>query len=324
MAAALITVCAVWALAEAGDACGPGDAAAHIARGHQRSDEGDDMAALAAYRCAHRLGGSAEALAQIGLAEMALGRWVEAEADLGRALAQEQDRWIRERRARLTAALEKIRDNLGDLLIEGSPPGAEILIDGRKAAELPLGMPLRVPTGRRDIHIRAKGYQAVSRERRIEARSLARETIELVRTSIDQPLPPPPPRQDPVPAATITGGPAPSPSRWPAWTAAALGVASLGVGVGSHVLREQYAQDFNARAECDDVPLTSQTCSDLRDDAQDAERLAIVGYAGAALFAATSIILFVASSPSAAAGHGHAIACGAGPGTFGLGCGGRF
>jgi hypothetical protein len=317
MTPALVFACGWWVLSDGAERCKPGDAQAYIARGHERSDQGDETGALAEFRCAHRLGGSAEALAQVGLAEMALGRWVEAETDLATALAQEQDPWIRQRRVALAAAVEKIRDNLGDLFVDGSPPGAEILIDGRKAAQLPLAGPLRVPTGRRDIHMRAVGYQSVSRERRIEARALARETIELV--PLARAPTPAPVLQPAVPPDHHAAGA----SRWPAWAAAGGSLLFLGAGVGFHVVREQRASEFNARLECGNLPL-SQDCSTLADDAKRAERLSIVGYAGGAVLAAMSIYLFVSYSRGDGTSTGRVLACGADLGTIGVTCAGRF
>src|SRR6185503_7108961 len=119
---------------------------------------GEELAALAQFRCAFAADGSAEALAQIALTEMALGRWVEAEVDLRKALGFERDPWIQGRRPALGAALEKIRDNLGELLVDGNPAGAEVLVDGRVVARLPLNQPLLLRAGRIDVEVRAPGH----------------------------------------------------------------------------------------------------------------------------------------------------------------------
>jgi hypothetical protein len=55
----------------------------------------DDAGALELFTKAYELHHAPRALAQIGLARMALGLWVQAEADLEGALAATDDPWIR-------------------------------------------------------------------------------------------------------------------------------------------------------------------------------------------------------------------------------------
>ena len=71
--------------------CGPGAARDHIRKGHEKSDKGDEAGALTEYQCAFALDASAEAIAQVALAEMALGRWVDAEGHLEQAMSHATD-----------------------------------------------------------------------------------------------------------------------------------------------------------------------------------------------------------------------------------------
>ena len=68
-----------------------------------------DVEALEAFRRAHALFPSARALAQMGLAEQALGQWRNAEIHLSAALQTANDPWIRRRRSALIRALAFVR-----------------------------------------------------------------------------------------------------------------------------------------------------------------------------------------------------------------------
>jgi tetratricopeptide (TPR) repeat protein len=66
-----------------------------IKQGIERRRLDDDAGALELFTKAYELHHAPRALAQIGLARMALGLWVQAEADLEGALAATDDPWIR-------------------------------------------------------------------------------------------------------------------------------------------------------------------------------------------------------------------------------------
>src|SRR5947209_3601580 len=86
---------------------GGGDEAAAdaaIRRGVDLRKQGRDMDALEEFRKAYAAARSPRALAQIALAEQALGRWVDAESDLDQALASKSDPWIRKNVATLNGA----------------------------------------------------------------------------------------------------------------------------------------------------------------------------------------------------------------------------
>src|SRR5262249_18802318 len=118
-------------------------------------------------------------LAQIGLAEQALGRWVIAETHVARALEATADPWIAKHRTALDGALAIIRQHLGSLEVVADVSGAEILVDGRAVGTLPLRAPLRLVAGSATLEVRAAGYQPVVRPLLIPAGGLARESVEL-------------------------------------------------------------------------------------------------------------------------------------------------
>src|SRR5579872_6158721 len=86
-------------LAAAPAAAGPkDDADAAISRGVALRRQGNDTAALAEFQRARSLSPSPRAVAQVGLALQALGRWAEAEAEIEDALGDAHDPWIAKNR----------------------------------------------------------------------------------------------------------------------------------------------------------------------------------------------------------------------------------
>src|SRR5262249_720649 len=87
--------------------------------------QGKHAEALEEFKKAYGIAPTPRALAQIGLAEQALGRWLEAEEHVSKAMESASDPWIKSKTGPLKDALETIREHLGDLEIEG-PDGADI------------------------------------------------------------------------------------------------------------------------------------------------------------------------------------------------------
>jgi hypothetical protein len=136
-----------------------------------------DAEALEKFQGAYEISKTPRIEAQMGAAEQALGRWVDAEAHLAHALAAPGDAWISKNRATLQNALRTIRSHIGSLEILGKPPGAEILIEGEVVGRLPLAAPLHLPVGKTTLELRAPGYFTVTRGVTIEAEKPTRETV---------------------------------------------------------------------------------------------------------------------------------------------------
>lgn len=133
----------------------PADAA--IRRGVDLRRQGQDDQALQQFKKAYELSPSPRALAQIGLAEQALGRWVDAETHLEAALGSKRDTWIQKNGAILRGALDAIAKHLGNVQVLGEPVGAEVLIQGKVVGHLPMVSPSRVPIGDAQIEVRHPG-----------------------------------------------------------------------------------------------------------------------------------------------------------------------
>jgi len=265
------------------------DAEELIRQGVDARKRGDDERALELFRRARDIGHSPHATAQMGLAEMAIGRWADAETDLQDAVAT-QDPWVVKNLDVLQKALGNVREQLGSLQILGSPAGAEIVIEGRVAGTLPLGKPLRLRVGEARFEVRAPGFVVVTRTVQIASGRLLREFVDLARLT---PEAPPAAVTPPVPVATrrseSPSPPAASPGRLRTigLIAGGAGVVGLAVSMAFGLKAESANSDSNANGHCDSRGCDTTGLS-LRDDAFNAAR--------------TSTILFVTGTALAAGG----------------------
>jgi hypothetical protein len=284
-----------------------------IASGIALRREHRDADALSAFRRAYSIDPSADILAQIALAEAALGQWVAGEADLLRALAA-NDPWIETRRAPLHVALAEIDEHLATLSVDG-PDGAELWADGVFLARLPTGF-LRVPAKRLSLELRARGFAAVHRELDVTPRALERVTF-VLESSPPPPTPPTPPEASKPPA-----GAAPSPDvhaaavpehapgsgyrapRIAAWTLGGGAVAFLATGIGLNLYALNRAGHYNSDADCADTASQPRSvlCGSIRSEFDAAQAGEIVSYALAGAAGVGSAALFLLFRPHAARG----------------------
>jgi hypothetical protein len=221
------------------------DVEAIIRQGVALRKEGKDREALVEFRRAAAVQRTPHAVAQMGLAEGALGIWVDAEADLQEALRATDNSWIRKNRSVLDETLKTIDQHLGSVFVWGTPEGAEVLINGRVVGTLPTTKPVRVPVGDARLAVRAKGYLDGGRPIEVRAADRTSEEIELVAVTTAPPAalslaaaPPAPPAATPAVSVktSLEAEPAPAetpeePSaspvykRWWFWTAVGVLVA---------------------------------------------------------------------------------------------------
>jgi hypothetical protein len=205
-----------------------------------------DREALAEFQKALAISRTPKVLAQVALAEQAIGLWVKAEVDLEEAMAAKPaDRWIEKNRGQLQDALQTIKAHLGSVEIWGSPDGAEVAINGEVKGTLPLANPVRSSDQQVTMVVRAKGFFDVSRVVNVSPGSVTREHVELRPISAA-----PPPvaaaagTETAQPVADLTAHPAapsggeagstPVYERWWFWTA--VGVVAVGAGAGAYLL----------------------------------------------------------------------------------------
>jgi hypothetical protein len=310
------------------------DADRALKRGVSLRAQRKDAEALEEFKKAYALVPSAHAMAQIALAEQALGAWVEAEQHLQTALADATDPWIKKRSEPLSEALRTIKSHLGDLEITG-PDDVAVEVDGRAAGKLPLAKPLRVVAGARSVAIAGSAVERTERTVDVPANGLAREHFSSAPATATPPVPtakapeldpttpPTAPKMEPTSPIVVATKPASEGVAWETGLGyAAFGGALLGAGVGTValVVRAHHVSRYNDDAIC--LPPNGKTrqenCGSDRSAAMSAQTAAIVGFAGAAALAITGAVLWiVAPSPTDAA---IATGCGPGPGTIGMLC----
>jgi hypothetical protein len=271
-----------------------------LRQGVEFRKQGKNEDALAAFQRAYELRPSKRAMAQVALAEQALGHWARAEAGLTQVLAGAGDSWIERHRAPLMAALETIRDHLGTIEIACNVHGAPIAVNAELVGPSPLSAPLRVVAGIVQVEVHPDGMDAVRREFEVPARSTIRAEI------IVLPAAPPGPEQASTLRAAV-GQQAPGqqpPSeihtrrtlrlRRAGW--GLLGAAAVGLIVGgsAHFVRQARAVDYNDDARCFYGDETRDArCGSDRSAVQTAQAVAITGYAvaAAALAAGATLLL---------------------------------
>jgi PEGA domain-containing protein len=319
--------------------------------------KGDDLGALQRFEQAYQIDKSPRALAQIGLAEQALGRWAASFEHLTQALEGKSDPWIGKNRATITDALNVVGEHVGRLEILGGSPNAEVRIDGVVRGTLPLA-PLTISTGTITIDLSAPGFVPRQRITTVRARQTTRESFDPLvavaapsrETSTAAVVPVPPPVSVPVAAGAEAPAAAPPPpsgaaadvasgqpsamrssAKWIAW---GLGAAALGLGTFGYLRQTSAGDEFDM--DCAIGPdgtiqsLTAavlpSTCRDRKDRVDSNFRLEVIGFVSAAVLAGTGLVLWLTEpKPSDASPRAWACAPGMTPGSgLWMGCHLRF
>ena len=283
---------------------------------HARRDD----AALQLFTQAYDITHSARALAQVGLAEQALGRWAEAENHLRQAIAQTTEPWIERNAGALGAALGVVARHLGSLWIDGDVIGAEVLVDGQLVGTLPMSAATRVVAGPVAVEVRAPGRVTVRREVTIAAGGEAREVVRLRLSpaAVPDASPPAPEVSRAVPEMSEREQPRLGRVRLAlAWSSLAGATVGAGIATGAVVVREGQVADYNSDATCPGIRSSSQParCATLVDRTGSMETLATAAFVGAGIFAAATMVLFLTGPGRIRDGaQSPRLACGSGPG----------
>ena len=195
------------------------DPEALVQKGIELRKSQHDAEALDVFRLAYVKLKTPRVLAQIGLAEQALGQWLEAEADLDAAIANTADPWIQKNGEPLRAAVETVRGHLAWVVVTANVAGAELWVNGRSAGKLPLAR-VRTVSGIAHLEVAASGYETARRSVNVGARAELKVDVVLVASS--------PTAVTPVVVHGPTERVVITPSPW-----TKVGVASLSVGVFS-------------------------------------------------------------------------------------------
>lgn len=150
-----------------------------LAQGVEARRKGDHATALELFRSAHAAEPSPRTLAQMGLAELSLRRWLDSEMHLGEALEQPKFPWIRKNRGPLDEALASARAHIGTIAVSG-PVGAHVAIGQRAVGVLPLSNPAKVEEGKTTVTVRSTGFLDFVQEVTVVGGKVLSVTAELV------------------------------------------------------------------------------------------------------------------------------------------------
>jgi hypothetical protein len=278
-----------------------------------------DAEALAVFRRAYAVKATPRTLAQIALAEQALGKWIDAEADLDAALGSTDDAWIAPHRSMLLGGLATIRSHLGWLEVTADAHAARLWINGADLGELPLAKPVRVEAGSVVVEVRAAGFVPARRVPFVEPGGSAREAVHLVPltpeppAAVPRPVAPPlaaptgptePPEASALPSADDTQRTAGDKNaRYAAYVAFGAGAVGLGLGAYFGVLT------LNKKEERDKACPDPTTCLDANGVALD-QRTRVLAtqstawFVGGVAAAAAGGVLMWLSLPRSIGAHG--------------------
>jgi tetratricopeptide (TPR) repeat protein len=307
------------------------EAEALIRKGVEQRRRGNHIEALELFERASAITPSARALAQRGLAESSLRRWVEAERHLGEALARHDSPWIdaKENRSVLEQAFANVRTHVGSLRLQGTE-GADVKVNDQSVGRLPVSKAVRVPEGTARVTAVAPGRRSVERDVAVRGGDdiVVRLDLEAQTVAAPTPVPTPAPVVEPI-ASEVHASPAPPPLEPPSgsspqpptlaaqpssndggslrrqlgWATAVAAFAALAGGIVETILWQAKRNDFNDPAMgCDEDAIPTRGgagCSALYDSAERARLFAMIGYGAAAILGGTSALLFL-SVPSAA------------------------
>lgn len=283
------------------------------ARGDAARAEHRDADALSLFQALYTRSQEPRALAQVALAEAALGRWLDAEAHLIEALTALRDVWITRNRMSLLATLETMRAHVGTLVVTADDDRAEVWIDGRRVGAV--SAPLHVLAGEVAFEVRAEGRTTVSRTVTVPPNAMAREEV---RFSSDETPATATPRAGDVAQPPVTASVAPSPAegtpatleapvvdqggtqRSLGWVGVGTGIALVAGGVAAWFLGRGAADAYNNDPSCPGVgaPTQSDACASTQSTAATLEPLGWTAIGVGSVLAVTGAIL-VGTAPSA-------------------------
>jgi hypothetical protein len=320
-----------------------------IAKGNELRRAGTPGPALPYFRRAYELARTPRTTGQLGLAELAAGYPVEAEAHLATALESPNDPGIVKYRQMLKDALTMARAQIGELSVQGAPAGAEVVVNGRVVGALPLPSPVKLPARTTEVVVRAPGHS--ERREMVPIAGGQRHALTVTLETVEKPI---------ASAPVVTTAPVPSPTpasatptplavgdraadigqpssglRTAAWLAGGAALVAGGTGLVLHMAARSKATEISAMcanppqnvAAMPGGPLTFDECQDRLGTWESYRRWSIVSYVSAAALGLTAGVLFWTSRPpstSASTRNSAQATVRCGPSPSGISCHGVF
>jgi hypothetical protein len=187
----------------------PEDPEALIRIGNGLRRKGDDKRAEGYLKRAYELAHTPRSEADLGLVELALGRYRRAEEHLSEALAAD-DAWVQDNKAALTSSRDKARAKLLALEIVGAPRDATVLSPDGTVTKLPADGVLYVDPGEVKLSVQAIGHKTASVD--ITGAAGEKRKVEVAMPSTEQAPPVAAPAPAPAPAPSPVKPPSAAPS----------------------------------------------------------------------------------------------------------------
>ena len=128
-----------------------------VAKGVELRKKGDHAGALREFQAAHEKEPSGRTLAQMGIAEATLQRWVDAENHLSQALESTMP-WVEKNRATLEQTLQTVRTHTAEISIYGTT-GAVVTVGDKMVGRIPLPSSPLVNEGTVTIKVESRGHK---------------------------------------------------------------------------------------------------------------------------------------------------------------------
>ncbi|HVT06094.1 MAG TPA: PEGA domain-containing protein [Polyangia bacterium] len=227
-------------------------AAAHYARGVELANQGLYQAALEQFNDAYTASPHFAVLYNIGEAQMALGRPLEAIEALTKYLRDGADQVPLSRREQVQAQIGLLESRLAELTVSANRQGAAIRVDGRDVGRTPLFQPIRLAAGAHTVTAALPNGEQITRD--VPLKESERRTLELTFSSPVRAAPAGVADEAATPEAALSLSDAAGPPAEPwyyrgqtmrrmAYVCAGLGVVSAGAALGVYLWkRGQYSE----------------------------------------------------------------------------------
>ncbi|MDB4980904.1 MAG: hypothetical protein JWM82_1656 [Myxococcales bacterium] len=253
-----------------------------IHQGIELRRKGQDTRAEGYFRRAHDLAPTPRTTAQLGLVELAVKEYLEAEGHLSEALSN-KDSWIAENRKALEDSRDLARKFLMRVELSGAPKGTTFEFEGAESRAVPKdGLIWLAPSAAALVHLEAPGHKPATLRVGGAAGDKQRIMVDMPETAdatkgadasrtvtlpgaVSPPIVNPPPIVPPPPSAEPAPGRA---LRIAGIATAAVGV--VGAVVGAVVLSKGLSKRDAIRADANNTPprpfnLANQNWESLRD-----------------------------------------------------------
>lgn len=221
-----------------------------IRQGIELRRRGNDARAHGYFKRAYELSKTPRTAAQLGLVDQAVGRFTEGEMLLSDALGT-GDPWVQQHRPALEKSLKALRRHLGNVLVQGAPPGTKWSDADHPEAPLPSSGSIWVSPGEGALHFEAAGRLAATLDVKVAVGESVTVTVDLPvvkppappavsavsvpesgHTTDAVPTNPTPPAHPPAPGKETAPPPPEAASDGLAWRITGIVVAATGVAVG--------------------------------------------------------------------------------------------